>query len=493
MTGAGSMAGVGRIAAAGDRAPRIVIAGAGCAGLAAGLALQKRGFSTLIVERSDRVGGLAGGIEIDGNCYEYGPHIFHTTDPEILGDVKSICKDVLESFERTIKIKFGNKYFDYPLSPLDILTKLPPLTVVHAVGSLALNATRGLFRRGRPFANSEEALRQAYGEVLYRIFFRDYIRKVWGIGPESFSPSFATQRLPSFSLKAKVLSLWRKVFPEPAKSISTEGYVETVEGEYFTTRRGFSLICEAFAAEYVRAGGELRLRTSLQRVEFAADRCTGVTLQSADGIVQEPCDWFVSTIPLNLLPTLFHPPAPVALAEAARALQFRAIVFVGILVRRVTVLPASFMYFRDKTFNRITDLSLFKVEIQPPGSTILVAEITCQPGERLWTDEAHASACVVDELVADGILAHGDVMSTHVFKAEHGYPIYRVGYEERLATALREVAALANVSTIGRQGRFAYINTHVAMKMGYDLARDLAKRFGATPSVPRADEAQSVR
>jgi protoporphyrinogen oxidase len=493
VTGVGSMAGAGRIATGDGSAPRILIAGAGCAGLAAGLALQKRGFSTLIVERSDRVGGLAGGIEIDGNCYEYGPHIFHTTDPEILGDVKSICKDVLEPFERTIKIKFGSKYFDYPLSPLDILTKLPPWTVVHAVCSLALNATRGLFRRGRPFANSEEALRRAYGEVLYRIFFRDYIRKVWGIGPESFSPSFATQRLPSFSLKAKILSLWHKLFPEPAKSISTEGYIETVDGEYFTTRRGFSLICEAFAAEYLRAGGELRLRTSLERVEFRGARCIGVTLRSIDGEASEPCDWFVSTIPLNLLPSLFHPPAPAALLEAARALQFRAIVFVGVLVRRAAVLPASFMYFRDKTFNRITDLSRFKVEIVPPDSTILVAEITCQPGERLWTDEGHASACVIDELVADGILAHGDVISSHVFKTEHGYPIYRVGYEERLATALREVAALENVSTIGRQGRFAYINTHVAMKMGYDLARDLAARFGATATSMRVEDAPAVR
>ncbi|MEZ6014956.1 MAG: FAD-dependent oxidoreductase [Planctomycetota bacterium] len=491
MTASDPTVGVGL--SPGMRAPRVVIAGAGCAGLAAGLALQKRGFSTLIVERSDRVGGLAGGIEIEGNCYEYGPHIFHTTDPEILSDVKAICKEVLEPFERTIKIKFGSKYFDYPLSPLDILTKLPPLTVLHAVGSLAVNFTRGLFRRGRPFANSEEALLQAYGSVLYRIFFRDYIYKVWGIGPESFSPSFATQRLPSFSPKAKLLALWHKVFPAPAKAISTEGYVENVEGEYFTTRRGFSLICEAFAAEYQRAGGELRLSTTLQRVEFDGGRCTGVTLRSADGEAREACDWFASTIPLSLLPTLFHPPAPVALAEAAGALQFRAIVFVGILVRRATVLPASFMYFRDKTFNRITDLSLFKVEVDPPGSTILVAEITCQPGERLWTDEDHASACVVDELVADGILAHGDVTSTHVFKAEHGYPIYRVGYEERLATALREVAALQNVSSIGRQGRFAYINTHVAMKMGYDLARDLASRFGDTAAKPHGGQAPPAR
>ena len=56
------------------------------------------------------------------------------------------------------------------------------------------------------------------------------------------------------------------------------------------------------------------------------------------------------------------------------------------------------------------------------------------------------------------------------------YPIYRVGYEQQLATALAELEKYENVFTIGRQGRFAYINTHVAMKMGYEIARDLARR-----------------
>lgn len=462
-------------------APKVVIAGAGCAGLAAGLALQKRGIATVILERSGRVGGLAGGIEIEGNCYEYGPHIFHTTDPEILGDVKSICAAFLEPFERTIKIRFGGKYFDYPLSTIDILTKLPPLTVARASVSLAWHFTRGLARGKRPFANSEEALRQSYGDVLYRIFFRDYIRKVWGIGPEDFSPSFARQRLPSFSVKAKLKSWLNALWPKKkAESISTENYVENVEGEYFTTRRGFSLICEAFAEEYVRHGGELHLRATVKRVEVDGRRCRAVVYARDGADVTEPCEHFVSTLPIDLMPALIAPPASAPLLEASRALTFRAIVFVGLLVRRPAVLPASFMYFRDKTFNRLTDLSKFKVEIEPPGATILVAEITCQPEDELWRDEDLARRSVIDELVADGLLAREDLISAHVFKAEHGYPIYRVGYEARLAATLQGLAEYENISTIGRQGRFAYINTHVAMKMGYDLARELAGRRTAS-------------
>ncbi|MCI0474871.1 MAG: NAD(P)/FAD-dependent oxidoreductase, partial [Anaerolineales bacterium] len=59
----------------------IIILGAGCAGLAAGMRLTKRGYRVVLLERADHVGGLAGGVRLNGNTYEYGPHTFHTTDP----------------------------------------------------------------------------------------------------------------------------------------------------------------------------------------------------------------------------------------------------------------------------------------------------------------------------------------------------------------------------------------------------------------------------
>jgi phytoene dehydrogenase-like protein len=89
-----------------NKGKKIIVAGAGCAGLASAIALAKRGHSVTILERLHRVGGLAGGIEIGNNTYEYGPHIFHTTDPEVLADVKRIAGSVLIPYERTIKIKF---------------------------------------------------------------------------------------------------------------------------------------------------------------------------------------------------------------------------------------------------------------------------------------------------------------------------------------------------------------------------------------------------
>jgi protoporphyrinogen oxidase len=450
----------------------VIVAGAGVAGLAAGVAFQKRGYQVTVFERSDRVGGLAGGIELGGNVYEYGPHIFHTTDPEVLDDVTRIAGHVLVPFERTIKIKFLGKYFDFPLAMGDVLTKLPPLTVVHAGLSLAWHAAKGAWRPAPSLRNAETLLVRYYGRVLYRIFFEDYITRVWGIPPRGMAASFARERIPRFDwldtwerLKARVLGRARGVVPG-------EGFVERVAGAHFSTPRGFSLIAECYADELRRAGGRLVLGRSVTSVHLDAGKATAVT---TDDGVAHPCAHVVSTVPISRLPAMLHPPPAADVLAAAARLRFRAITFVGLLVARAGVLPAAFMYFRDRSFNRITDLARFGVGIEPAGATILIAEITCQPGDPLWDDERAAAAGVVRELVEEGLLREDEVLERHVFKAEHGYPIYAVGYEEDLRATLAGVARAAdNVHSIGRQGRFAYVNTHVAMKMGYDLARRVA-------------------
>ena len=105
----------------------VVVLGAGCAGLSAARRLREAGRPVLLVEAEDHVGGLAGGVRLGGDVYEYGPHIFHTTDARILADVKALMGPDLLPYERTIEIKFLGNYFKFPLSIKDVLFKLPLL------------------------------------------------------------------------------------------------------------------------------------------------------------------------------------------------------------------------------------------------------------------------------------------------------------------------------------------------------------------------------
>jgi len=150
-------------------------------------------------------------------------------------------------------------------------------------------------------------------------------------------------------------------------------------------------------------------------------------------------------------------------------------------VRRARVLPASFVYFREHSFNRISDLSQFGFEIEPRGSTIVVAEIACQVEDDYWKDDALARRDVVADLVREGLVREDEILQTHVFRSAHAYPVYSLHYEGHRQTLLDAVERMANLETAGRQGRFSYINTHVAMKMGYEAADRLIAKLEAAP------------
>ncbi|MGB9006618.1 MAG: FAD-dependent oxidoreductase [Candidatus Aminicenantales bacterium] len=456
---------------------RAIVLGAGCAGLSAAKRLREKGFEVVVVEADDHVGGLAGGVRFDGNVYEYGPHIFHTTDPELLAEVKALMGPELLPYQRTIKIKFQDEYFDFPLKVRDVLRKLPPRTVLQAGATCLWRYLAGLW--GRPAVeNSEAMLVRYYGDVLYKIFFKDYISRVWGIPPAAFSPSFARERIPRLNFLDWVeklsLALLRP-FRSPARSRG-QGYVEKVEGELYTTREGFSLIARRMAERLLDAGGTVRLNTRAAAIRRDGGRVRAVAVEGPAGSEELPCDLLINTLPINEAVRMVEPGLGPEIAAAASELRFRAIVFVGLQVAKPRVLPASFMYFREHSFNRITDLSHFAVAVNPPGTTILIAEVACDPNDRIWLDEAAAREAVLADLERESLLDPKDIVTCHLFRARHAHPMYTLGYEPALRKVLEAFTGLDCVETAGRQGSFQYVNAHIAMGMGYAAAERAAGR-----------------
>ncbi|MEW5718053.1 MAG: FAD-dependent oxidoreductase [Chloroflexota bacterium] len=454
----------------------IVILGAGCAGLAAGMRLTKRGYRVVLLERADHVGGLAGGVRINGNTYEYGPHTFHTTDPEILSDITSLMGDALIPYNRTIKIKFLGNYFKFPLAIRDVLFKLPIPTVIHAGLSFLWHFITGSIWRPK-VETSETLLRRYYGNVLYELFFKTYITAVWGITPAEFSPSFARERIPRMNILEVLDKVCVSARQRFGNSVKTDGYVEKVEGNLYTTQQGFSLITQRMGDEIVARGGRIELNATVTRIDCDGARVQAIAYGQAGERKRIECCGAINTLPINEALLMMQPPPADVLVESARALRFRALVFVGLLVRKDKVLPSSFMYFRQHSFNRISDLAQFGFHITPPGCTLLVAEISCDVNDRAWSDEPFARQSVLDDLVAEKLLTRDDVIEMHVFRAQHAYPIYNLHYEDHLARLLKFFSDFSNSETTGRQGKFAYINTHIAMKMGYEAADHLIEKL----------------
>jgi phytoene desaturase len=76
------------------RTERIVVVGAGLAGLAAALRLRGAGREVTVVERAQGPGGRAGRVERNGYALDTGPSVF--TAPEILADTLAAVGEKLE-------------------------------------------------------------------------------------------------------------------------------------------------------------------------------------------------------------------------------------------------------------------------------------------------------------------------------------------------------------------------------------------------------------
>jgi len=445
---------------------RIAILGGGCAGLAAALRLIKKDYEVFIFEQNSQLGGICGGINLNGNIYDYGPHLFHTTDEEILSDIKNIAGNAIFPVNRTILIKFLDRYYKYPLSIKDIIFKLSPIVIIKSFFSFIFYVSKGLVIK--PFdRNSETVLINSYGRTLYDLFFKAYIMRVWGISPSEFSPKFAEQRIPKITaidFIFKAVSIF-DIFVK--KKASVNNYVEKVEGPLYTTKIGFLGIINKIREVIESSGGHVCLNKKVIKLECKGDEIKGITTRDLEAF---KCDGVISTVPINNLVQIIKPSFSEEILKSSEQLKFRAIVFVGLLIKRERVLPAAFVYFREHSFNRVTDFSYFNFEINPEGHTIVVAEISCGVNDRFWYDDDFCKKEAIKDLVKEGFISEDILKEAYVFRLEHGYPIYKLGFEEILKKIFKSLSHIQNLTIAGRQGEFQYINAHIAMKMGYEAA-----------------------
>ena len=182
---------------------------------------------------------------------------------------------------------------------------------------------------------------------------------------------------------------------------------------------------------------------------------------------------------INLMFYMLSPPPPDEILRAADALKFRATLFVGILVNRKKILPASFIYFRDHIFNRVMDYGYFPIAIKPKGATIVIAEVNCNPEDKIWSNWDLTKNAILQDFEKEELFHRNEVLEMHPFRAPNVYPIYLLGYEKNLETLLAWVDGISNFQTTGRQGLFQYVNSHVAIRMGYNAADQILNFFSS--------------
>lgn len=449
---------------------RVVVLGAGPAGVGAAYAVRKRGLGeAIVVERAAKVGGLASSFDVRGVHVDFGSHRLHPAcAPAILADIRGLLGDDLLDRPRHGRIRLQGRWVHFPLSPVDAALHLPPSFLLSSVGDQARKALRagGLGTAARVEPESfASVIRAGLGDTICRDFYFPYARKMWGEEPTRLSAIQARRRIRASS----ALKLARKLLN------AVPGFKPKGAGRFYYPRRGFGQIAEAYAAEAERLGAQLRLETTVERVVTSREGArVEVTRDGAREAINATHVW--STIPVTELARLAG--APADLLAQARDVRYRSMVLIYVALEQDRFTEFDAHYFPEEhiPITRLSEPKNYSATHQPSGVTVLCAELPCSRDDRVWSlADAELGELVLRSLRDAGLPTPGRVLEVVTRRLSHAYPIYDLGYETKLAAIDAWVAKVPRVLTLGRQGLFAHDNTHHTLAMAYAAADCLGK------------------
>jgi protoporphyrinogen oxidase len=441
--------------------PHVVVLGAGPAGLGAALRLRRAGRARVtVLERNEHVGGNAASFQVNGHYVDFGSHRLHpATAPEIMDDIRALLGPDLVERRRHGRIRLRGRWVHFPLKPVDLLLHLDPGFTARALRDAAVRVVR------RPPADADsfaDALRARLGPTICDDFYFPYARKIWGLPAEELAAEQAQRRVAANS-PAKLV---RKVLAQ------VPGFRAPGAGRFFYPRRGFGQIVEAYAAAATDAGAELRLGWTARELAAPGSgerQWTVIAEQQGEELTLQ-ADYVWSTIPVTLLARMARPAPDPAVLEAVSGLDYRAmlLVYLELPVDRFSEYDAHYFPGADIAITRLSEPRNYSGVSEPPGRTILCAELPCSPDDRHWNaDVAELGDLVIRDLERAGLPLPGAPTSVHVRRLRHAYPIYTRGFAEPFGRLDRWAAAQPRLLSFGRQGLFAHDNTHHALAMAY--------------------------
>ncbi len=476
---------------------KVIIIGAGPAGLSAAYELLKRSdIKPIILEAEDFIGGISRTFNYKGNRMDIGGHRFFTKNDrvnklweEILplqgkqssddlilnreiplnpdGPDPEVTDDVMLIRHRVSRIYFLNKFFDYPIS-------LKMQTFIN-MGFLRTMKCGFGYLGACLHKREEKSLADFYinrfGKPLYQLFFEDYTSKVWGVDPINLSPDWGAQRVKSLSLGKTLLNAITKPFRKK------ETKETSLIGQFEYPKKGPGELYEKMAERIKEMGGQILMKNSVSHFEVEDKKITKIITSEGDGF---ECDAVFSTMPIkDLFFALGKERVPEDVFDIATNLPYRDFITVGLLIDKLAIknktkmktvndiIPDNWIYVQDRgvKMGRIQIFNNWSPYMVQDTSKIWIGlEYFCNEGDEMWesSDEAFIDLAI-SELIKIGMISSKDnVLDSVRLRVKKAYPAYFGTYDQ--FDKVREwLNGYSNLYCIGRNGQHRYNNMDHSM------------------------------
>jgi protoporphyrinogen oxidase len=488
---------------------RVVIAGAGPAGLTAALeSLRRTDYVPLVFEADEQVGGISKTVNYRGNRMDLGGHRFFSKSDWVMNwwqDILPVAASeedlqglhlayqgatrtfapsvaapstdgrVMLVRPRLSRIYYRRRFFDYPL-------KLTPAMVSNLgwfeAARLGLSYARSQVAPRTPETTLEDFFINRFGDRLYRTFFKDYTEKVWGVSCHEISAEWGAQRVKGLSITSALLHAARSALGRGGGLAQKEVETSLIE-RFLYPRLGPGQMWEEVARLVVNGGGAVHLRQRVEAIDHDHGSVRRVRVQDlATGETRWiACDAMISTMPIRHLMDQLHPHDE-ELRRIADGLPYRDFMTAGLVVRGMTATdrkgiarPAptpkdNWIYVQEP------DVRLGRLQIFNNWSPDLVAnaittslglEYFCDEGDDLWTmDDARFLDFAASELEQIGLIDRRQVLDGTVVRVPKAYPAY-FGEYGRIGHVRDYLSSFANLFPVGRNGMHRYNNQDHSM------------------------------
>ena len=434
---------------------RVVIVGAGPAGLTAAYLLSKRGVRSTVLEADDIVGGISRTARYKNYRFDLGGHRFFTKMPHVQAMWDELLGEKLLSVPRLSRIHYAGRFFDYPLRAGNALRGLGAVNAARILASYL----RAQFRSHAAEETFEQWVTNRFGARLYEIFFKTYTEKVWGIPCSEIRAEWAAQRIQGLSLTKAILT---------AASIQRRSSgIKTLIHEFRYPELGPGQMWETCRERVEESGSRVLLRHRVERIERDGPRVTGIVAGTPDGTVRLPAEHVISSMPLRSLVLNLAPGTSRRAREAAEGLRYRDFLVVALILDRTELFPDNWLYIHTPgvQVGRIQNLNNWSAAMVPePGRTCLCMEYFCFEGDGLWTmADGDLIALATRELRTLELARGASVVDGCVVRVPKAYPVYDGEYRDRLDAVRAEIDPIENLHTVGRNGMHKYNNQDHSM------------------------------
>jgi protoporphyrinogen oxidase len=456
-----------------DRANKAVIVGAGPAGLTAAYELSKKGQRVVVLEADPQyVGGISRTVEYHDYRFDIGGHRFFSKSREVEDLWTEILgADMLER-PRSSKIFYREKFYAYPLKPLEALSQLGVMESALCV----LSFLKARLRPARNPKSFEDWVVNEFGERLFRIFFKTYTEKVWGMSCKEISADWAAQRIKGLTLGGAIRNA---LLPQQKPKDRTQ-VVKTLIDSFRYPRFGPGMMWEACAEKIRALGGEVLLGRSVVACQFDAGiPAWTVTARRVDGSTEEfGGEHLVSSMPMRQLVPQIEPRLPEAAVRSGNSLRYRDFLTIGLILRERNRFTDNWIYIHDPNvkMGRVQNYKSWSPEMVPdPDYSCYGLEYFCFEGDGLWTArDADLIALGAKELEQVGLGNTTDVVDGCVIRQPKAYPVYDDDYQEHVGVVRRALDAhCRNLHLVGRNGMHKYNNQDHAMMTALLAARNI--------------------